>query len=533
MSAQLEDIKKERERFVAFAFAAAEIFFEIDADGKILFEGGASERLSSNRQALIGANVFERVHADDRDIMMAMMEHLDYKGRIGPMPLRFKLDDGRDIALRLFALRMPEKEKRTFLALRAAPLSSLAKDGVADPATGLLTKDKFLELTSKTMREDKGQLYMTAVKVDGLEEARDKFGSQRAEKLLRRIAAHLRTVSADGATASQIGDSEFAFLHRSKPDGDQVIKAIHNSDQALDLATQSATISNDQTVAEDEVLRTLNYILTKFCEDPTACDFATVAGAYESLATETQRRLEKIRSTIETGSFKMAFQPIVSLKDGSVHHHEVLSRFFDDEDNTPPRDIIKFAEDVGIIEEFDLSLSRKAIDYIQKMRRLNSPLTLSLNISGRTLDNGRMVDTLIDTLLKAEDVSRSIILELTEAKSIKNLEKVEKILTDLKAGGYRICLDDFGAGAAGYQFLRTFNVDIVKIDGAYIREMSKADYRPTFLLSMVRLCDDLGIQTIGEHVENRFQADFLRSLGVKYGQGYYFGRPTFSPQSQY
>ena len=530
MSNQIEELKKERERFVAFAFAAAEIFFEIDEKGKIVFEGGASERVSTKRQPLIGANIFERVVSDDRDIMIAMMEHLQHKGRLGPIPIRFKMDDSREVALRLFALHMPEGDSRTFLALRSAPLSSLSEDGVTVPETGLLTKDSFLELAQRTMQEDAGQVYVTAVEVNGIDEARERFGSQHADKLLKRIAAHLRTVALDGTVASQIGSKQFAFVHRAKGDGKQLAETLPKADSAVKLTTKSTTVSSDNAVAEGEVLRTLNFILSKFVEDPHSCDFATLANAYDGLAEETQRQMDQMRHTIETGNYKMAFQPIVSLADGNIHHHEVLSRFSTGGEDVSPVDRIKFAEDVGIIEEFDLSLCRKAIDYLRKMRRLGSHMTLSLNISGRTLDTGRLVPDLLELLMDAKDVSRSVILELTETKAILNLEKVEKILNDLKATGYRICLDDFGSGASGYQYLRTFNVDYVKIDGDYVKEMGKADYRPTFLLSMVRLCEDLGIKTIGEHVETRFQADFLRSLGVKYGQGFYFGRPTFSPK---
>ena len=113
------------------------------------------------------------------------------------------------------------------------------------------------------------------------------------------------------------------------------------------------------------------------------------------------------------------------------------------------------------------------------------------------------------------------------------MERAEAMLNDLKAVNYRVCLDDFGAGASGYHYLRAFNVDYVKIDGAYVRDMNAPGYKPTFLLSIVRLCRDLNIKTIGEHVETRFQADFLKSLGVDFGQGYYFGKPDFSPKTNH
>ncbi len=536
MSSALDDIKKERERFVAFAFAAAEIFLEVDKSGKILFEGGASDRLCiSNKKSLVGENILDVIDKDDRDIYNALFTHLEHKGRIGPLPLRFNSEDKRTVALRVFALNMPGDGGRTFLALRAAPLGGAGiSESSLDRETGLLSRDMFMELAASTMGDSSqgGNLYMTAVEVDGLEEASKQGGPKHMKQLLKQVAAHLRTLSVDGQSASQIGDKHFAFLHRTKSDGEHLSKTLQSVDKNISLKTSYSTLSADSAdVSEDQILRTLSYILNEFCNNPGNVDFDTLTGAYEDMASKAQRRVTNMRSMIETGNFKMAFQPVVSLQNGDIHHNEVLSRFDEGGENSTPMEIIKFAEDVGIIEEFDIALVRKAIDYVRKMKKLGTPLTLALNLSGRTLDSEKFADPLVDMLKDAKDVAHSLLLELTETSAVKNFEKVEALLSDLKACNYKTCLDDFGAGAAGYQYLRAFNVDFVKIDGQYVRDMTTPGYRPTFLLSIVRLCNDLGIKTIGEHVENRFQADFLRSLGVDYGQGFFFGKPDFSPRT--
>lgn len=530
MTISLDEVRKERERFVAFAFAAAEIFFEIDPAGIIQFEGGAFERLSPKEGSLIGKPFTDLVNADDRDVLNALFEHLAHRGRIGPMPLRFIGGNGRDIGLRLFALRMDTPETRTFVSLRSAPLTHTDSSGTTDPATGLLSKSSFMELTAKTMSESAGNsnLYMTAVEVDGLDEARHELGQKRAESLLRRIGAHLKTLSVDGSTAGQIGEKQFAFLHRAESDNKVIQNSISKADETGKLVTKASTVSAEGDQDEAQVIRTLGYILKKFIDHPEACDFSSFAEAYDGLASETRSRLDQMRNTIKSGNFNLIFQPIVDLATRQIMHYEVLSRFHQTSEGGPA-EVIQFAEETGLIEEFDLALCYKVIDYVRKMKRMGTPLTLALNISGRTLDTDSNAAKLVEQLTAAKDAARQIIIELNETKSIINLEKVEQILANLKEVGYRICLDDFGAGASGYQYLRAFNVDYVKIDGAYVREMERADYRPTFLMSMVRLCDDLGIKTIGEHVETQFQAEFLKSLGANFGQGYYFGRPTTSP----
>lgn len=535
MSGVLEETRKERERFVAFAFAAAEIFLELDQSGKILFAGGASDRITPSGKSLIGESIDSIVDKDDVEIYHALITHLSHKGRIGPLPLRFNTSDDRSIALRAFALNMPQQEgTHTFLALRSAPLGVSVSDSAVDKETGLLTQDAFMDMAASTMAgsSNSNNLYMTTVAVDGLDEAKEKFGPRYMRQLLKRVAAHMKTLSVDGQSASQIGDKEFAFLHKNKADGEHLADSIKSVDENVTLTASSATISAEgDDVSEDQILRTLSYILTQFCKDPENITFESLTNAYEDMAGSAQKRVTSMRSMIESGNFNIAFQPVLDLKTGSIHHNEVLSRFNSNMGDSTPLEVIRFAEDVGIIEEFDIALCHKAIDYIRKMKKLGTPVTLAVNLSGRTLDSGRFVEPLMKTLLSAKDVAHSLLLELTETTGVENFEKVEAILNDLKAANFRVCLDDFGAGAAGYQYLRAFNVDFVKIDGAYVQDMNAPGYRPTFLLSIVKLCNDLGIKTIGEHVENKFQAEFLKTLGVDFGQGYHFGKPDFTPRT--
>ena len=536
MSSLIDELRKERERFVAFAFAAAEIFFEVDSSGKILFAGGAAEKIAAEKAGAshIGNSIYELIDDDDRDVYIALKMHLEHKGRLGPIPLRFKGSQGHTFALRLFGLHMPGEDSRTFIALRSAPLGGGISDQSLDKETGLLTRDGFLDLAASTMSADgnsSNNLYMTAVEIDGIDEAKKKYGPKFANNLVGRLAAHLKTISVDGQMAGQIGDKHFAFLHRTQSDGEYIGESLKKVDDKVALKTAVSTVSADSDLSEEEILRTLSYVLSKFCEDSASVDFEQLSAAYDGMAAEATAKVTNMRTMIESGSFKMAFQPVVSLQSGDIHHNEVLSRFDDRLDGKTPRDIIGFAEEIGMIEEFDIALCKKAIDYVRKMRRLGEPLKLAVNLSGRTLESGRFIDEFVSQLMQAKDVARDIMLELTETKAIKNMEKAEAILSDLKAIDYQVCLDDFGAGASGYQYLRAFNVDYVKIDGAYVRDMNAPGYKPTFLLSIVRLCNDLGIKTIGEHVETRFQADFLKSLGVDFGQGFHFGKPEFSPKT--
>ncbi len=103
--------------------------------------------------------------------------------------------------------------------------------------------------------------------------------------------------------------------------------------------------------------------------------------------------------------------------------------------------------------------------------------------------------------------------------------QANKIIQDLRDGGNRICLDDFGAGAASLPYLRAFHVDYIKIDGAYVRRMQDSDRDLQMMHAMIAMCRQVKTAIVAEMIETQEQAQSLLSLGVEFGQGYYFGKP--------
>ncbi len=110
-----------------------------------------------------------------------------------------------------------------------------------------------------------------------------------------------------------------------------------------------------------------------------------------------------------------------------------------------------------------------------------------------------------------------------------DLPRAQRIIQEFRRAGHKVCLDDFGAGAASFPYLRAFTIDFVKIDGAYVSRMLDAMRDHAILKAMVQLCSDLGTVTIAEMIETDAQAQRLAQTGVDYGQGYLFGRPTPTP----
>ena len=138
------------------------------------------------------------------------------------------------------------------------------------------------------------------------------------------------------------------------------------------------------------------------------------------------------------------------------------------------------------------------------------------------------VETLLDLMRQFPENRNKPLFEITESTQITDLDGVNGAVRRLQEQGCQVCLDDFGAGTASFQYLQAIQVDFVKIDGAYVGRMLTSERDRLLIRNLSQLCHELGVGTIAEFVETHEQADLLNELGVQFGQGYFFGRPDFS-----
>ena len=237
-------------------------------------------------------------------------------------------------------------------------------------------------------------------------------------------------------------------------------------------------------------------------------------------------RIAHFKDILRNGQFAIAFQPVVDLATHRPHHFEALARFQHLPDGASPYDTITFAEQTGMIRDFDLAMCERVVDWLQMAGRQGQRYKVAVNLSGTSIASKPFVMELHKLLRSHHGLANSLIFEITESAKIRDLEAVNATVQSLRRAGHKVCLDDFGAGAAAFQYLRDLEVDVVKIDGAYVRGALETEKGMAFLRAMTGLCHDLGITTVAEMVEDRQSLQFLRDCGVGYGQGYLFGRPS-------
>jgi EAL domain-containing protein (putative c-di-GMP-specific phosphodiesterase class I) len=126
---------------------------------------------------------------------------------------------------------------------------------------------------------------------------------------------------------------------------------------------------------------------------------------------------------------------------------------------------------------------------------------------------------------------RRLLIEVTESSALGNLESANVLLQMLRGAGFKVCIDDFGAGSASLDYVRSLAIDAVKIDGKYVRDIVSDRRAQTLVRHIVELCASLNLETIAERVETAETAAMLRRLGVDFGQGYHYGRPEAEPRA--
>ena len=220
---------------------------------------------------------------------------------------------------------------------------------------------------------------------------------------------------------------------------------------------------------------------------------------------------------LEDQQLRMVYQPVVSLTDGTLHHYKALVRFGD---QGSPFPLIRMAEEMDLIEQLDVAILERAVEVLSE----DPELRLAVNVSGRTIGSEAFIAAACALVAARPQRRGRLMFELTETAALDDLRQADRHIQALRAAGCEVCLDDFGAGAASLAYLHQLQLDMLKIDGRYIRDLQHGGREATFVKHLVKLCGDLGVRTLAEMVETQDAEDVVRRAGVDLAQGWLYGQ---------
>lgn len=408
-----------------------------------------------------------------------------------------------------------------------------------DPLTNLYNRRRFQEvfeqvLSLSTRYKRTGALLF--FDLDQFKYVNDLSGHQAGDALLLLVASSLRDAVRHSDVLARLGGDEFALV---LPEGgaEEAIYMANKLQHELKQVDFSAngrvhkvacsigiTLFPDHGHELNDLLANADMAMYQAKEAGGGRWhlFSPDEQAKEVLASRAKWR-ERINQALIEDAFELHFQPIHDIKAKRVTRYETLVRMRDNAGLLVfPDNFIPIAEQSGQIHEIDRWVIRESIQRVRE----HPGLSLSVNLSGRVLDDPLLLKWFHGELARSGIDPSDLIVEITETAAVANVQDAISFMRKIKSLGCRFALDDFGSGFSSFAYLRQLPVDIVKIDGAFIQHLPHSTEDQLFVKALTDVAKGLGKITVAEFVEDEETLQLLESFGVDYAQGYYIGRPS-------
>lgn len=532
-----DKIRQQRDRFLAFSFASADLFIEVAMDGLIIYALGAARSLTGvNEKNMAGQPWLELFAPSERATMTAMRSKARLGSRCGPYLVKLDETIGGGRQAIVTGIKMPDSEKFfVTIGYTNVQIAKYAKNVQAVDESALLDKDTFLQAAREALdlaRSLGQELDMTLIDIDDLDDVKKRLGSEKWGDFTQSVTHLLNSKSVDGQAAAQVTEGRYSVIHDKNINSEYLREeiarlALETDPEGKGIEVASKTVSADlSSLSERDTTKALIYTINEFERKGASLTIESLNSGFKTYVSANAQKIVQFKSMVEQLNFDLHFQPIVGLDDGEVSHFEMLSRF---KDSTPTQEWIIFGEDIGMAADFDIAVCERAINYLL-YKSQGRRTKFAINLSGQSIQNEQFFKTLYAKLTLHKELSDRMLFEITESTTIQDLDMVNHFIQVLQGDGYQVCLDDFGAGSASFQYLHRLHVDYVKIDGSYTKKILSSERDSIMVKNLVQMCRDLNINTIAEMIETQEQADRLRGFGVGYGQGYLFAKPQAKPE---
>ena len=219
---------------------------------------------------------------------------------------------------------------------------------------------------------------------------------------------------------------------------------------------------------------------------------------------------------------RMAYQPIIDAKTGQTIHHEALLRIVNHAGRISSAGaLIPIAEKMGLIDIIDTLVMELVVEEVRNSNNVH----LAFNVSNLTTENTVWLEAFSKKIKETPEIASRLIVEITETAAQRDLRSAAYFVASLQALGCQVALDDFGSGYTSFRQLKALSVDMVKIDGAFIKDLAQNADNQFFVKTLLEFSQGFGLKTVAEFVENGEIAKTLMGMGIDYLQGYYFGKP--------
>ncbi len=426
------------------------------------------------------------------------------------------------------------------MLLVAERTEELQYQALHDALTGLPNRALIVDRIDHLLERNRRNATVGAalfIDLDDFKNVNDSLGHQAGDQLLIMVAERMKSTLRGADTIGRMGGDEFVILVDG---GDgvttpdlvaqrllNVLREPFDLDGALMPLFMNASIGiavgNRQSGGE--LLRDADIALYQ----AKAAGKNQYAFFNPQMGDDTDRRISlefDLRSALDGDQFRLVYQPIYRLSDLTIIGVEALLRWEHPvEGRIQPDHFIPILERTGQICDVGAWVLKEACQQMSSWHSLGFPLDLSVNVSGRQLDNDIIVDQIRSAIATSQFDTASLIIEITETALMQDVKSAVQRLQAIKKLGVAVAIDDFGTGYSSLSYLRQFPIDCIKIDQSFTNSLTTSSASKALVKTFIQLGRDLGLKTLAEGVETFEQMDILRASHVDNVQGYLFSRP--------
>jgi diguanylate cyclase (GGDEF)-like protein len=504
-------------------------------------------------------HVIERVgHIKGYEAWLHRGDILPARAAFGPLPATPGVEDGgredailceisgRKIDLgseQLFILVLEDVTERK----RAAQM--IWNQANFDRLTGLPNRHMFqnrLEQDMAAAERDSRSLALVFFDLDLFKEVNDTLGHEVGDMLLQEAARRLRVGMRQTDLVARLGGDEFTLILSGLTDTRYVHQIVQSALQRLAepflLAGQQVHISTSAGVTffpQDAVQ--LEALLKNADQAMYAAKsqgrnrYSVFTPSMQDAAQKRMRLINDLRVAIAEQQFSVFYQPIVDLKTGHIHKAEALIRWRHPvEGMVSPAEFIPIAEETGMIVDIGNWVFSEAVRQAAVWRQSHDPhFQVSVNVSPVQFRNEGIDQAVWLARLQAAGLpGDALLIEITEGLLMEAGGNVTDQLRAFRQAGIGLSLDDFGTGYSSLSYLKKFDIDFLKIDQAFVRNLTADSDDMALCNVIIVMAHTLGLKVVAEGVETQEQCDLLAAAGCDYGQGYLFARPAPAEQME-
>lgn len=427
------------------------------------------------------------------------------------------------------------RHENTYRSVNQGKLNGVVADYLAtyDELTGIYNKQAFYAKTKEMLLDNPDKNFdLLRINIERFKVLNDLFGESTGDKLLRYIGKFLKEINLPLCVSGRLYADNFVVCYEAgKGDSRRMINT-------LQMVADSFAINN-RTILSFGLYR----IDDKTLPVSVMCDRANMAlwkakGNFKNPYCEydekmrqqvlkEQKIINAMERAIQNKEFTLYLQPKYDIEKGTIIGAEALVRWISLENGfISPGDFIPVFENNGFVYEVDKFIWEESCRYLRKWLDEGREVhPISVNVSRIDLYTPKLVQHLVNLREKYQLPSQYLELEITESAYTEDPEQIITITRQLREAGFVILMDDFGTGYSSLNMLKDIQIDVLKLDMGFLKSSDYSAKGGNILTAILKMAESLKMQTIAEGVETKEQVEFLKSIGCRYVQGFYYSKP--------